>query len=237
LDDIYALPDYKASYVFRENSTYEDDTDGKFWFGSQLRITSPFPASPYDMEWFANEVAIHDTLSFTAGGLYLDKSHAAEQREFAQAFRRLPKCKFRTLETGTDPITVRWLNYEEKTYIYAVNREPYEIGLSVSLSGDTDPIYIRLAPFGLFSFILAGNTLPCGFTIDVPENIADSYRKQSAEAINLLNMASGKNICIPGSTALLKSLTTAVKGEHWASVRHILASYIIAKTRECLNKI
>ncbi|MHB1152735.1 MAG: hypothetical protein ACYCWE_16505 [Eubacteriales bacterium] len=237
LDVIYALPDYKASFVFRENSTYEDDTDGKFWFGSQLRITSPFPASPYDMEWLANEVAAHDTLSLTAGGLYLDKAHAAEQREFAQAYRRLPKCKFRTLETGTDPVTVRWLHHQEKTYIYAVNREPYEIGLSVSLSGDTDPIYILLAPFGLFSFELAGNTPPCGFTLDVSEDIARSYRDQAAEAVNLINTASKKNIRIPGSTALLQSLSAAVKGEHWASVRHFLSSYIIAKTRECLNKI
>lgn len=231
-DAIRSLADYKASFVFRENSAYEDDTEGKFWFGSQLRITSPFPSSPYDMEWIANEVALYDALSVTAGGLYLDKSHAAEQRAFAEAYRRLPKRRFVTLGSGTDPVTVRWLCHEDKTYVYAVNREPYEIGLSVSLPDDMDPVFIRLAPFALFSFVLTGNVPPCGFSIRVPENIAVSYREQSARTLDLINEALENNICIPGSSSLAESLKTASEKEQWAAVRHMLSSYIVAKIRE-----
>lgn len=234
-DAILSLPDYRASYVFCENSTYEDDPDKKFWFDSQLRITSAFPAYPYNMEWLVSEIAAHDTLSFTSGGLYLDKAHAAEQREFAKVFRRLPKRKFNTLESNTDPVTVRWLFQEEKTYIYAVNREPYEIDLSIQFSEDIDPVVIRLAPFGLFLFILTGNTPPSGFTIALDDRISAAYREQVAIAIELLDTVSKEGIRIPGSSALSASLASAAETGRWAEVRHLLASYIMAKTGDILK--
>jgi hypothetical protein len=149
VSDLYGKP---AEGIFRMNSTYPADG---FWWDSQLRITHAFPPAPHFMEQYAHAVAEVDACRITRGGLFLDKAHSEELRQFAAVYRKLPAEKFETVGATTDPVAVRTLvcasNQDQgksrggeqkfakdakggRRYIYLVNREYYPIEVSVTLN-------------------------------------------------------------------------------------------------------
>jgi hypothetical protein len=120
-----------AEGIFRINSTYPEDG---FWWDSQLRITPAFPGGVHFLEHYAHAVAELDACRITRGGLFLDKAHTEQIQRFAQAYRALPKEKFETVGTSTDPVAVRTLVRDDRRYFYIVNRDFYPIELEVTFS-------------------------------------------------------------------------------------------------------
>lgn len=231
--EIARKTDFNADFVFIENSEYKDDTDRKFWHDSQLRITAAFPSAPYFMEWMINDLVFHDSLSFTSGGLYLDKAHAMEQRKFAENFRRLPKIKFNTFNAICDPVIVRWLCYNNKTYIYVINREPYEIQVNVVLENN---YYNKiLSPFELDVEIYNGIDVPQNINTVISDEIRENYHKKMLKVLSVFEKASKKNICIPGSEGLIARMIDAEHCGRYSELRHILSSYIVDKTSNIIK--
>jgi Uncharacterized protein conserved in bacteria len=230
LKEIHNLPDYDAEFVLRENSSYDDDPTHKFWFDSQLRITSALPPEPYFMELIANEVAVHDSLSITEGGLYLDKAHAIAQLEFARAYRKLPRRKFKTLNGTGDPVVVRWLYDGGKTYIYAVNREPYEVKLKIDFENGYQQISADIGAFKLFVRVIDGSATPCGYSASVPESAAQEYKIKCERVLTAIETAKQMRIAVPGCAEIADGIKKALGEGKYAYVRHALSSYAIEKT-------
>lgn len=213
--------DFVPDFYYRANSSYDDDKN--FWFKSQVRITAAFPAEPYYMECFANELAAHDALSLTAGGLYLDKAHSAEIKTFAENYRKLPSVKFNTLG-NTDPVTVRYASSNGKMYIYAVNREPYAIGVSVHCGGETHSF--TLEPFMLSAIVSENPVAPSSFEIVVPDEQKNNCVEKAFRLISVLKAVKAAGHEIPGASEMIDNLNEAVRNGRYAYIRHASASYI-----------
>ncbi len=231
LEAIYNLPDYKADSVVMQNSEYDDDPpeSRKFFFDSQLRITALFPAEPYFGEWYANELAAQDSLSITAGGLYLDKSHVDLQRKFASEYCILPRCKFNTLKGTSDPVTVRWLQKDGKTYIYAVNREPYDIPVSIKTADGKEIAAKTLEAFELKTWIFDECITPDSYSVDISKETIEKYELCCNETLAIVEAALAKGITVPAAEELVESIKTALGEKRFAFVRHALSSYPIKK--------
>ena len=121
---------FKNITFYQENCKLEDDG---FWFDSQRQITSCFPTGRNYLEPFAHAVAEFDPLYLLRGGLYLDCSHAKEMQEYASVYTNLPAVKFDTVKGNGAQVVVREKNFSGKSYVYAVNREPYSVLVNVEL--------------------------------------------------------------------------------------------------------
>ena len=76
-----------------------------------------------------------DACRITRGGLFLDKAHSQQLQQFARAYRALPRRKFATVGSSTDPVAVRTLVWDGRRYFYAVNRDYYPVNVEMVFSG------------------------------------------------------------------------------------------------------
>ncbi|MBE6688301.1 MAG: hypothetical protein E7588_03365 [Ruminococcaceae bacterium] len=222
-----------TDFIAQENSYYADDTQNKFWFDSQMRITSAFPSGHY-LEWLANEIAVHDALEVTQGGLYMDMAHAKEQLSFAAQYRKLPKCKFKTLDGETGIVVVRYLEKDGKTYIYAVNREPYTVETEIKTNGAT--YKMTLGKFELKSEILDAGLIPYSYTVEIPSGIEECYISDVKKAINKIEESFEKGFFAAGAEELKERMSNAVVQRNFSFIRHALKSQIMNNVYKLLSK-
>ena len=222
---INAFEDYTPDVIIRENCTFDDETSGPFFYDSQIRITSMFPPEEDYSELLGADLALHDAISMTAGGLYLDKAHAAAQRRFAAEFRKLPALPFSDVEGLEDPVCVRTLVYGGKTYLYALNREPYEIRLAFRIGGEAQTDVLE--PFGLRTFLFAGEGKPTDIVTKLPDGVRDAYRAAADEARTALE-ADGS----AGALRIAGELRAALDAGKLSQLRHLL---IASVTREAVE--
>jgi len=232
---ILALPDYRATEVNQSNCVYADDPDHSFFYDAETRITAILPDAPYYMEQMTADLALHDALSFTAGGLYLDKSHAAEQIAFAKEYRRLPAKRFLDAAGISDPVCVRYLCENGETRVYALNREPYEITVSFAVGGVTESVL--LAPFALKTFRYDTESVPCDVGITLPEGIRAAYLRNAENTLTLLDAErnAGEIFC-RGIDTVSARIRAAAKAENFSELRHLLQSYVVRMAYQYQNK-
>lgn len=208
------MPDYTADYIFRENSYYPDDPDCRvFGTDQQIRITAPQPADY--LEYLSAGLALHDALSITAGGLYMDKAHAPEQLAFAEEYRKLPPVKFHTVML--DPVAVRW---HESGWVYALSREPYPI--AITLLGDT----VTLEPFQLKVWQTPIAEAPA-VQLEIDAQQIAAYHRQAEETITLL-----KNSGIPTAGDIANQIDQALDAGEYARLRHLVGSYYPSRLKQ-----
>lgn len=233
-----------AEYVHRMNSYYPEDG---FWWDSQLRIVSAFPASEHANELFALALAEYDALAITRGGLYLDKAHTRETLAFAKAYRALPDVKFETVGGSTDPAAVRKLRKDGLLYLYMVNREPYEVTVRVEFSSEgvtlTDKscgaalectrfTAFRLPPYGLRVFTAFGDADVTGFGAAVPQEVAEALGRLAEEQMRAFRAIRDAGRSIAGMDGMERDLARAMAQGRYSRARHDLTSYICAKARQ-----
>lgn len=219
-----------ADGMFRINSCYEDDG---FWWDSQLRITPAFPSGRQYMEHLVHALASGDALKITAGGLFLDKVHRDEFREFARIFRRLPRRKFDTVGGSTDPVAVRQLTGNGETFVYCVNREPYSVRLQLEFERPPRGVFladgaqfnggiIELGGYGLTAFKLEGKSRAVSFDCEIPAKAKEMLRGrlECALALPALPMA------------LQITLRRLFQEGRYSRLRHMLSSYPVARASE-----
>ena len=114
----------------------------------------------------------------------------AETREFAQAYGALPALPFETVPGAQDPVTVRLLNTEDGSYLYAVSMlwSDCESALTLSSGGALTDLStgktiadgrIRLKPFELRSFHTADTRLRVtAVKTEAPGRVGDFYRER-----------------------------------------------------------
>jgi hypothetical protein len=207
---IKQLPDYAADFVFRENSYYDDDKECSFGYDGQIRITAPFPVDY--AEYLTAGLALHDALSITTGGLYLDKAHAIEQLAFAKEYRKLPPVKFHTVLI--DPVAVRW---HESGLVYTLSREPYPITIRVN---DTQ---MELAPFELKVWKMPLEEAPT-VQVHIPAAKMQEYGERAMEAAGRLRTSGNLS-----AQKIAAEIDQAASNGQYTRLRHLLNSYYVKR--------
>jgi hypothetical protein len=232
-----------AEGIFRLNSIYPNDG---FWWDSQLRITHAFQGGAHFLEHYAHAVAEFDACRITRGGLFLDKAHCVEIRNFALAYRALPREKFSTVGSSTDPVAVRTLIYGGRRYLYLVNREYYPVQVSVAFDrparlfdlGSKASIdagrewVVTLDAYQLRSFTLAPDIAVSGFRATPPDDVAASISADARKALADLDAASARGWFIPGAVQMRRNIANALAEGHLAYVRRAVNSYAVRKARQ-----
>jgi len=232
-----------AEGIFRSKSEYPPDG---FWWDSQSRITAAFPAGVHFLEHYAHAVAEFDACRITRGGLYLDKAHGEEIRQFALAYRALPRKKFETVGTTTDPVAVRSFLHDGKRYFYLVNRDYYPV--KVELVFDRSPgsakdlatgenlrvarqMEVILGPYQLRSFAVVPEVDITGFVAQPPAEIAETLLADGRSAVRQFEELRTKGMFIPGMDEMQRGIESAIVEGRLAWLRRALSGYIVRQCR------
>ena len=233
-----------ADGMLRINSEYPKDG---FWWDSQLRITPGFPTDLHFLEPYAFALAEFDALRITRGGLFLDKAHTAALRQFARAYRALPREKFVTIGARTDPAAVRTLAQKDKRLLYCVNREYYPVEIQLDMSGtsggvqnlatgeavsDEQVTRFTLGPYELRVFSMPPERTVSGFTEIPPPEIVASITRDTQAAFEAFARRRADGKVIPGMDAFELRMRAALQENRLAWMRRALTSYIVRKALE-----
>ena len=232
-----------AEGLFGMNSAYPEDG---FWWDSQLRITPAFQAGVHFLD-LAQAVADLDACRITRGGLFLDKAHSQQLQQFARAYRALPRRKFITVGPSTDPVAVRTVVWDNRRYIYAVNRDYYPVNVQMvfnSTPTDAEDLAIgkKLTPDDLASFVLGPYELrsfSVGSEIEVaqfdaapPQPIVTRLRTEAEQTLTAIAKARAGGTPVPGMDEIERGIRAALAAGWLAWLRRALASYIARRCRE-----
>lgn len=234
-----------AGGIMRWNSAYPKDG---FWWDSQLRITPGFQAGVHFLEPYAFSLAELDACRITRGGLFLDKAHSEQLRQFAPAYRALPGRKFATVGTATDPVAVRTLVHGGRRYLYLVNREYYPVNVDVAFGfapGDVEDLAtgrkldlpprwsLVLGPYELRSLATAPDVEIAGFTATPPEKILAELHADAQSALAVMAKVRAAGQSVPGMDRMESRIRAALsEGKNPAWLRRALTSYTVRKCRE-----
>jgi hypothetical protein len=199
------------------------------------------------MEQYAHSVAELDALRITRGGLFMDKAHTEEIAEFAKAYRALPKVKFQTVGTTTDPVAVRSVVADGRRYFYLVNRDYYPVEVHLAFDRAAGPVTdlatgkakkigkkwgVTLAPYELRSFTVPEAVRLTGVDATVPAEIADSLKRDAATALDAMATVRSEGRFIAGLDRMEARIRAAVAEGRFAFLRRALTGYIVRKCRE-----
>lgn len=229
------------------NSLYPADG---FWWDSQERIVPTFLAGDHFLEPFAHALAEFDVLRFTSGGLFLDSAHATLHRQWAKAFVQLPNQKFHTVGDSTDPVAVRALVYNGQRYIYAVNRDYYDIHLKIDSRGKNSSNVIDLLTGEKFP-VRAGGSVECnlgpyrlqvwagdlgfdpvGFQVTIAPEVSQPLEQRALQTRKMLVSLKNAEKKIPGTAAMISTLDQCIQARAYAKLLRVLTSYIVRKAEE-----
>ncbi len=233
-----------AEGIFRMNSEYPEDD---FWWKSQSRITPGFPGGPHFMEPYAHALAELDACRITRGGLILDKAHSAAIQPFAQAYRALPKVKFNTVGTKTDPVAVRTLLHDGVRYVYAVNRDYYPVDLELRFDNRigtmrdlavntavaaTDTWRTTLGPYELRVLSIPREYSVVGFVTAVQPEITADLTERTMAAFQSFEKLRAQGMLIPGMDRFEARMRKALSEKRYAWLRRALTGYIARQARQ-----
>ncbi|NUQ02169.1 MAG: hypothetical protein HUU35_20160, partial [Armatimonadetes bacterium] len=108
------------------------------WGQTELgwRVSTPVPPAPYCLENYAQALGEADVTTLTKGGFVVGTVGMEEAvRSWAAAFAALPAVPFHDPPGLADPIRVRWAARSERTWLYAQNRLPEPVTLTLRLAG------------------------------------------------------------------------------------------------------
>jgi hypothetical protein len=232
-----------AEGIFSVNSAYPEDG---FWFDSQLRITPAFQAGVHFLEPYVAALADFDACRITRGGLFLDKAHSELLQQFARAYRALPRQRFATVGSTTDPVAVRTLVWNNRRYLYAVNRDYYPISIKLQLSSAPRdavdlatgaPLDARevaafvLEPYELRSFSLPLDADIAAFSAVPPDAVVTQLRAEAEATLAAIAKVRGAGTHVPGAPELERGIRDALSGGRLAWLRRALACYLARKCR------
>lgn len=244
--DLALMSGQPAEGLFRMNSKYPEDG---FWWDSQLRITPPFQGGVHFLEPYAHAVAELDACRITRGGLFLDKAHSEELQGFARAFRSLPRERFATVGTRTDPVALRTLVREGRRFFYLVNREYYPVEVEVQFDRAPKGLVdlasnqklrgrrswrLAMGPYALRSFAVAPEVGLRGFVATPPADLAAALLADAAQAVRDLESLVARGRHVPGMDQMTRELQAAVAEGRLAWLRRALAGYVVRKCRQVL---
>ena len=132
-------------------------------------------------------------------------------------------------------VCVRYLCENGETWVYALNREPYEITVSFAVGGVTESVL--LSPFALKTFRYDTESVPCDVGITLPEGIRAAYLRNAENTLTLLDAErnAGEIFC-RGIDTVSARIRAAAKAENFSELRHLLQSYVVRMAYQYQNK-
>lgn len=107
------LPSFDAESPFAKSHT---------WLVSQLS-----PSGARNRRRFAHALAALDSQAMYDGGWLLPLGQEDALRQFLTIYRRLPAEKFQTVAGETQPVVIRTLSRNKRTFVYLVNDSPWRV--------------------------------------------------------------------------------------------------------------
>lgn len=168
-----------------------------------------------------------------------------ESREFAKAYCALPALPFENAPGAQDPVTVRYLNTEKGSYIYAVSMLYGDCECTLTLSSKS-PIkdlstgqmiangQLKLKPFELRSFYSDDSKLKVVAVRTVaPTDVVNFYREQLEMTQNAIGRLTAEKIDCSDAEAVLVTMQDLMKKGQFAEIHRLLYSLTI---REVIDK-
>jgi hypothetical protein len=232
------------------NSLYPPDG---FWWDSQERIVPTFLGGDHYMEPFAHALAEYDVCRFSSGGLFLDSAHSFYHRRFAAAFTALPASKFKTVGEKTDPIAVRTLVHNNQCYIYAINRNYYEVDLHIQFQNQdpfiitdiidqkTDSItpetglHYKLNPYELRVWVAPSFCVSQSFNFQIDAEIVASLENRAKDIIQHLTTITHLERKLPGIRMMIHKMEACLINHSYSLLERCFTSYIVRKSYEFKN--
>jgi hypothetical protein len=85
------------------------------------------PAGAENRKRFVHAIATMDAQAMIDGGWLLPLGQEDNLEELFEVYRRLPGERFQTVEGATQPVTIRTLERDDRTYVYMVNDSPWPV--------------------------------------------------------------------------------------------------------------
>ncbi len=160
-------------------------------------------------------------------------------REFALAYRSLPALPFKDVPGFIDPVTVRYLNKNGKTWIYAVNTcwtpvtlelnniNSTAIDLSTRQKLSGGKLSIQLKPYQLRSFSLDGTVIPKNGKVIIDPASLQAMRKLIADARSKVAAIKKTGLNTQKYEKRLNTADAELKKGHCSVVMEILYSKLM----------
>lgn len=98
-------------------------------------VTQMSPSSDRNRRRFAHALATLDAHVMFDGGWLLPLGQEESLRPLVSVYRQLPSKPFETVAGPTQPVTIRKLSHDGKTYVYLVNDSPWPINATMIIDG------------------------------------------------------------------------------------------------------
>lgn len=136
LDRLFAdLPGPAALFYHEPLDGRIETFDAKNPFkGTPARqLVQPLPGGQHNRRRFVHAVATLDARAMFDGGRLLPIGQEHEMGPLIAAFRGLPDAPFETVAGPTQPVTVRTLSHDGRTYVYFANDSPWKVKVNVNV--------------------------------------------------------------------------------------------------------
>ncbi|MBS0208103.1 MAG: hypothetical protein JSS27_04030 [Planctomycetes bacterium] len=125
------LPSFDAKSPFRKTYT--------------RLVTVASPSGDYGRRRFIHALAAQDSQSWFDGGWMLPLGQEQATVELMNIFRQLPAGVFQPIGESTQPLAIRTLQKNGRTYMYAVNDSPWKVSAALIVNGSGS---FRMQPLG-----------------------------------------------------------------------------------------
>lgn len=153
LDRLFGAEGAAASLFFhepREARLASFDAASPFRRTYTWLVAQPVPAGRQNRQRFIHALAALDARAMFDGGWLLPLGQEAELGDLVAAYRGLPDERFETLSGPVDsdtmqpgttqPVTIRTLSRQGRTYVYLVNDSPWKAAVTLSIRTSADRV-------------------------------------------------------------------------------------------------
>jgi hypothetical protein len=130
------LASFDAKSPFGKDKTYT-------WLSSQIS-----PSQQDNRRRFIHSLATLDSAAMFDGGWLLPLGQEAALENLVDAYRHLPAARFETVADSVEPVTVRTLRRDGRTFAYVVNDSPWAGRVAIQVDSPSSPSGARPQEFG-----------------------------------------------------------------------------------------
>ena len=206
------------------------------WFEREFTTCPGVPASGRNfLEYYAHAVAEMDAKTITFGGLLIGiYGHDEEVRQFSREFISLPNEPFETVPSNSDTVVVRYLDCNDKKYMYLINAEPSKMevavefdraGIKLNSPNHSDVTAARIQTFSFEPYELKAYRMNDGKAISAHVKITNEMNERINQARSLFAKAIALKEDAKWQSWLIDELNDCIKLNKHRRLRHIFRSY------------
>ncbi|HVA47453.1 MAG TPA: family 10 glycosylhydrolase [Pirellulales bacterium] len=136
LDRLFAEQPVTAALFYhepRESRLKSFDAKNPFKGVPSRHLAQVVPSAQHTRRRFVHAVATLDARAMFDGGRLLPLGQEHELGPLVAAYRGLPNLPFATVEGHCQPVTVRSLSHDGRTYVYFANDSPWKVDVSLTV--------------------------------------------------------------------------------------------------------